>query len=67
MITRFPRQQGVPGILWSQKASKYKEHGQLLCSAQIWEYFENTDPKWSELGSVLDKNHILHVIDLIFG
>ena len=30
-------------------------------------YFENSDPNWSKLGSFVDKYHILHVIDLIFG
>ena len=30
-------------------------------------YFENSGSNWSKLGSFVDKHHILHVIDLIFG
>ena len=30
-------------------------------------YFENGSPNWNKLFSVVDKHHILHVIDLIFG
>ena len=30
-------------------------------------YLENSGPNWSKLGSFLDKHHILHVIDLMFG
>ena len=30
-------------------------------------YFENSDPNWSKLGSFVDKHHILHFIELIFG
>ena len=31
------------------------------------EHFENIGPNWSKLGSFVDKHHILHVVDLIFG
>ena len=30
-------------------------------------YFETSGPKWSKLGSFVNKHYILHVIDLIFG
>ena len=31
------------------------------------ENFENNGPNWSKPGSFVDKYHILHVVDLIFG
>ena len=27
----------------------------------------NSDPNWSKLGSFVDKHHVLHVLDSIFG
>ena len=30
-------------------------------------YFKNIGPNWSKLDSFVDKNHILHMIDLILG
>ena len=30
-------------------------------------YFENSGAKWSKFGSFVEKHHILHVADLIFG
>ena len=30
-------------------------------------YFENRGPNWSKLGSFVDKHHVLHVIDIMFG
>ena len=44
-----------------------KEHVQLRFGVEKSPYFENSGPNWSKLGSFLDKHHISHVIDLIFG
>ena len=30
-------------------------------------YYGNSGPNWSKLGSFIDKQHILHMTDLIFG
>ena len=44
-----------------------KEHVQLRFGVQKRAYFENSGLNWSKLGSIVDKHHMLHVIDLIFG
>ena len=45
-----------------------KEHVQLRFAVQKYRaYFENSGLNWSKLGGFVDKHHISHVIDLIFG
>ena len=54
-------------LLGKKLSTVEKEHVQLRFCPQNRPYFENNGSSWTELGIFVDKHHISHVIELIFG